>query len=49
MVVVCLPTTFRHSLMVTSMGTIYSSGEGSDGALGHGGQQNSDEFRLIEW
>lgn len=43
------PPDCRHSLLVTSMGCVYSAGEGIDGALGHGGQESSADFRLVEW
>lgn len=35
--------------MVTSMGSVYSAGEGMDGALGLGYMHDSDTFRLVEW
>ncbi|CAM9808914.1 unnamed protein product [Ectocarpus sp. 6 AP-2014] len=39
----------RHSLLVTGMGSVYSAGDGTDGALGLGDRESSDEFRLVEW
>ncbi|CAM9411965.1 unnamed protein product [Ectocarpus sp. 13 AM-2016] len=39
----------RHSLLVTGMGSVYSAGDGMDGALGLGGRESSDAFRLVEW
>lgn len=42
-----LPT--RHSLLVTGMGSVYSAGDGTDGALGLGVRESSDAFRLVEW
>ncbi|CAM9454205.1 unnamed protein product, partial [Ectocarpus sp. 12 AP-2014] len=31
------------------MGSVYSAGDGTDGALGLGGRESSDAFRLVEW
>lgn len=39
----------RHSLLVTGMGSVYSAGDGTDGALGLGVRESSDAFRLVEW
>ncbi|CAM9717326.1 unnamed protein product, partial [Ectocarpus sp. 4 AP-2014] len=39
----------RHSLLVTGMGSVYSAGDGTDGALGLGGRESSGAFRLVEW
>lgn len=39
----------RHTLLVTGMGSVYSAGDGTDGALGLGGPQSSEAFRLVEW
>lgn len=39
----------RHSMLVTSLGSVFSAGDGTDGALGLGGRESSDAFRLVEW
>jgi len=31
------------------MGSVYSAGDGTDGALGMGGRESSEAFRLVEW
>lgn len=31
------------------MGSVYSAGDGTDGALGLGVRDSSDAFRLVEW
>lgn len=39
----------RHTLLVTGMGSVFSAGDGTDGALGLGGRESSEAFRLVEW
>eukprot|EP00752_Nemacystus_decipiens_P007119 g6377.t1 len=47
--VVAVSCSERHSILVTSMGSVYSAGDGTDGALGLGVRESSDAFRLVEW
>ncbi|CAM9544121.1 unnamed protein product, partial [Hapterophycus canaliculatus] len=47
--VVAVACSERHSLLVTGLGSVYSSGDGTDGALGLGGRASSETFRLVEW
>lgn len=39
----------RHALLVTSLGSVYSSGDGTDGALGHGDLLSVHRFRIIDF
>eukprot|EP00903_Cladosiphon_okamuranus_P005884 g5820.t1 len=47
--VVAVSCSERHSVLVTGMGSVYSAGDGTDGALGLGVRESSDSFRLVEW
>ncbi|CAM9859255.1 unnamed protein product [Scytosiphon promiscuus] len=47
--IVAVACSERHTLLVTGMGSVYSAGDGTDGALGLGGPQSTESFRLIEW
>ena len=38
-----------HSVALTDVGLLYSWGDGSDGALGHGDNENVGRPRLVEW
>ena len=39
----------RHTLITTTTGQVYSSGDGVDGALGHGDPNGTSSLRLIVW
>ena len=38
-----------HTVALTDVGLMYSWGDGSDGALGHGDRRNVLQPRLVEW
>jgi alpha-tubulin suppressor-like RCC1 family protein len=38
----------RHTLVLTLLGSVYSCGDGTDGALGHGDLLSLSRFRIIE-
>eukprot|EP00903_Cladosiphon_okamuranus_P011363 g10711.t1 len=43
------PESGWHSILVTGMGSVYSAGDGTAGALGLCARESSDAFRLVEW
>ena len=39
----------HHTIVCTSLGAVYTCGDGSDGQLGHGEMRSSVTFALVEW
>ena len=39
----------HHTVLCTSLGAVYTCGDGSDGQLGHGEMRSSVTFALVEW
>jgi len=42
-------TSARHTVLCTSVGSVYTCGDGADGALGHGTMQPSRTLKLVLW
>lgn len=46
--VVMVAVSSRHALVLTLLGSVYSCGDGTDGALGHGDLYSTQQFRIID-
>ena len=42
-------TSARHTVLATNVGSVYTCGDGTDGALGHNDLQSSRKLRLVTW
>ena len=38
-----------HTIISTTLGAVYTCGDGSDGQLGHGVMRSTTSFKLVEW
>jgi alpha-tubulin suppressor-like RCC1 family protein len=44
-----IATSARHTLVCSSVGSLYSCGDNSDGALGHGDVEAGRSLKLVAW
>jgi alpha-tubulin suppressor-like RCC1 family protein len=42
-------TSARHTVLATTVGSVYTCGDGSDGALGHGDTHGERSLRIVLW
>jgi alpha-tubulin suppressor-like RCC1 family protein len=47
--VVCISCSEKHAVVATSTGSVYTMGDGSEGALGHGDLRSLDKLKPITW